>query len=291
MRILVTGASGQLGSYLLRELAAGDWQVVAWSGARSGQLFGVSLQPVDLADTNQVATAFRQVRPTAVIHAAAVATLAECLRDPQRARQVNAHGSAILAVLAAEVGARLVQVSTDLVFDGEKGWYREQDEPAPLSVYGRTKLEAEQAVLAHPRNAVLRLSLLFGPTLVGRPSFFDQQLAALREHKPVTLFTDEWRTPLNLCTAARALVALVRSDFRGLLHLGGPERMSRQEMGLRLAAALQADPSVIVAKKRDQVPSAEPRPCDTSLDSSRWRELFPALPWPVWPEALREMGV
>jgi dTDP-4-dehydrorhamnose reductase len=246
---------------------------------------------VDLADADAVASAFRQAQPTAVIHAGAVAIVAECLRDPRRAQQVNVHGSAILAELAAEAGARLLYVSTDLVFDGAKGWYREPDVPAPLSVYGRTKLEAERAVLAIPRSAVLRPSLLFGPTRVGRPSFFDQQLAALRERKPLTLFTDEWRTPLSLITAARALAALVRSDFCGLLHLGGPERLSRWEMGLRLATALHADPAVLVAKTREQVPSAEPRARDTSLNSSKWRELFPQLPWPSWPDTLHELGL
>jgi dTDP-4-dehydrorhamnose reductase len=185
----------------------------------------------------------------------------------------------------------MVFLSTDLVFDGEKGWYREDDLPAPLSVYGRTKAAAEQAVLAVPRGLVLRVSLLFGPSIVERPYFFDEQVVALREGRPLTLFNDEWRTPLSLASAARAVRMLVHSDFAGILHLGGPERMSRLEMGQRLAVHLGMNPSVLVAVPRSSIPAAEPRPGDTSLDSSRWHALFPAQPWPSWHEALTEMGV
>jgi dTDP-4-dehydrorhamnose reductase len=285
---LLTGASGQLGAYLLREFLAADVEVTAWSGSRRGELFGVPLQPVDLSDADAVADAFRQGRPGAILHAAAVASIAECHRDPKRARRVNVDGTATLAELAAKAGARLVLVSTDLVFDGESPLYYEGDRPGPLSVYGRSKADAEEAAsLAAPRAAVARVSLLYGRTLTGRPSFFDQQADALRAGRPVTLFADEWRTPLHLATAARALAALARSDFTGVLHVGGPERLSRLEMGQRLARFLGADASVIVSTRRADAPAAEPRPRDVSLDSSLWRRLFPALPWPGWEEALR----
>jgi dTDP-4-dehydrorhamnose reductase len=223
-----------------------------------------------------------------VLHAAAQASVAECFRRPDQARRINAEGSALLAELADRAGARFVQVSTDLVFDGERGGYREEDEPSPLSVYGRTKVEAERAVLAFPRTAVVRVSLLFGPSVVGRPSFFDEQIAALREQRPCQLFEDEWRTPLSLITAARALLAVAHSDYAGVLHLGGPERMSRLEMGWRLAEFLGCKPSVLLPAPRN-VGSVEPRPRDTSLDSSRWRQQFPDQPWPTWEEALGEM--
>ena len=287
MRLLLTGASGQLGAYLLRTLLADGAEVTAWSGAQRGQRFGVPLEPVDLADADAVAAAFRRARPVAVLHAAAVASIAECHRDPDRARRVNVAGTATLAELAAAAGARLVLVSTDLVFDGESPPYREGDRLAPLSVYGRSKADAEAAALAAPRAAVARLSLLFGRSLAGRPSFFDQQAQALRGGPPVTLFTDEWRTPLHLATAARALVALARADFSGVLHVGGPERLSRLEMGRRLARFLGADPGVIVPALRADAPAPEPRPRDVSLGSSLWRRLCPALPWPGWEEALR----
>jgi dTDP-4-dehydrorhamnose reductase len=286
MRLLVTGAGGQLGAYLLRELSDCGSAVAAWSGSRQGKLFGVSLTPVDLTDRAAVAVAFRAARPDVVVHCAALSSVAGCHRDPARAESVNLGGTRLLAELADEARTRLLYVSTDLVFDGERGGYREGDAPAPPSVYGRTKALAEEAVRASPRGLVVRVSLLFGPTLIGRPSFFDEQLAALRQRRPCTLFSDEWRTPLSLATAARSLVELAVSDHAGVLHLGGPERMSRLEMGHRLSAHIGADASVIVPVRRKDVAAPEPRPRDTSLDSSRWRGLFPHEPWPGYEQSL-----
>src|SRR5262249_39316920 len=267
MRVLVTGASGQLGGYLLRRLPDSGLTVTAWSGSRRGEFFGYPLQPVDLGDADAVRVAFHQARPDVVLHAGALPRPAACHRTPNLARRINTEGSSLLAELATEARARLLFVSTDLVFDGERGNYREDDAPSPLSIYGRTKADAEAAVLAVPRSGVVRVSLLYGPSVVGRPSFFDEQVAALRAGRPVTLFADEWRTPLALCTAAEALVKLAQSDFTGLLHLGGPERLSRLEMGQRLADFLGVASSTIVAVNRADIPSPEPRPRDTSLDS------------------------
>ncbi|HEY7152815.1 MAG TPA: SDR family oxidoreductase [Gemmataceae bacterium] len=289
MRLLLTGASGQLGGYLLRECRAWGGDVVAWSGHRRGELFGYPLRPVDLADTDAVATAFSEARPDVVVHGGALATVSACQREPARAEQINAHGSAVLAELAQRAKVRLLHISTDMVFDGERGGYREDDEVRPLSVYGRTKAAGERAVLAGPRNLVVRVSLLFGPTLIGRPSFFDEQVSALREGRPIPLFHDEWRTPLSLLVAARGLLALAASDAVGLIHLGGPQRLSRLEMGQRLAAFLHHDPAPIVSASRLSAPTAEPRPRDLSLDSSRWRCLAPEQSWPEWNDAHSEL--
>jgi dTDP-4-dehydrorhamnose reductase len=288
MRLLVTGASGQLGGYLLRELAGRSIETIAWSGSCLGSRFGVGLLSVDLADRNAVAAAFRQVRPDVVIHAAALARVSDCFHNPERARLVNTQGSALLAELAAESGVRVVYISTDLVFDGNRGNYTEDNLPSPVSVYGRTKADAERVVLSTPRNLVVRVSLLFGPSVNGRASFFDEQVLAARNGKPITLFADEWRTPVSIPIAAFALAELAQSEVTGILHLGGPEKMSRLEMGQRLAAILGVDPSFIRSIRRDQAAMDEPRPRDTSLDSSRWLALFPNHRWPAFEETLRD---
>ncbi|HEX7447824.1 MAG TPA: SDR family oxidoreductase [Pirellulales bacterium] len=287
MNVLLTGASGLLGGYLLRELADHDHRVIAWGGPRQSAAGASS--PVDLAHRDAVAAAFAAARPDVVLHAAALSSVAQCFQQPQQARTINIGGTQLLMELAAAANARLLLVSTDLVFDGQRGGYGENDPPSPRSVYGQTKSAAERAVLGQPRAAVVRASLLYGPTRNQRRGFFDEQLARIRAGQPAPFFVDEWRTPLALSTAARALAALALGDFEGLLHLGGPERMSRWEMGARLAKYLRCDESACQPVSRAESPSPEPRPRDSSLNSSAWRAVMPDQPWPSFEEALSEM--
>jgi dTDP-4-dehydrorhamnose reductase len=288
MRWLITGASGQLGGYLLRELQGTSAYILAWSHARSGELFGFALHSVDLGQRDRVVDAFKEARPDAVLHLAAYSAVGDCYRNPDHAHRINTDGTLLLAELASAAGARMVYVSTDMVFDGSKGHYREGDVAKPLSVYGRSKLAPEAGVLAAPRCTVARVSLMFGPTLIGRPYFFDQQLHKMQDGLAVSWFEDEWRSPLALQTAAQALLVLARSDVTGLLHLGGPQRMSRLEMGLQLAAVYGLDPALVIPAKQASVSTPEPRPRDLSLDSAKWRGLFPGQPWPTWKEALSD---
>jgi dTDP-4-dehydrorhamnose reductase len=289
MRLLITGASGMLGAYLMRELRDRA-DILALAGPRGGERFGVALRSIDLTDASAVADIFHSWRPDIVLHTAAMARVADCWSEPDKAWNVNAKATANLAELAAEAGARLVFVSTDLVFDGEHAPYRETDPPCPVSVYGHSKRAAEESVLSIAGSAVVRVSLLCGPSLNGRPSFFEEQTAALRSGRPVTLFRDEWRTPLDLVTASNALIAVASSDYTGLIHIGGPERLSRAEMGVRLARFLGVDAIPILAVDRASVPAPEPRPRDVSLDSTQWRSLFPQLRWRTMEEALRPLA-
>src|SRR5262245_22184631 len=118
MRILITGASGQLGSYLLRRLSREkEIHVIAWSGSQRGKLFGIPIDAVDLRRHDQLAAAFEQARPDAILHAAAMSRIDTCYAEPELAQHVNVDGTRWLAELARQHRARLVYVSTDLVFD------------------------------------------------------------------------------------------------------------------------------------------------------------------------------
>jgi dTDP-4-dehydrorhamnose reductase len=275
---------------LVRELVEQGLDVLAWGHSRPATVCGITARPVDLTDTAGLSEALNEARPDAVIHAAAMAAVADCARDPGAADAVNAGGTRTLAEACDAAGVRLVYVSTDLVFDGEAAPYTECVVPGPLSVYGRTKVAGERAVLPFARHAVVRVSWMYGPSRIGRPNFFDNQVAALRNGEPVALFQDEWRTPLAFTTAARALTAVSSSDVDGILHVGGPERMSRLEIGRRLAAHLGIRDNRIESVGRTATPG-EARPRDVSLDSARWRTLFPKLTWPDFEQSLKEMGV
>jgi dTDP-4-dehydrorhamnose reductase len=289
-RLLITGATGHLGGYLMRESDSAEFDVIDWGGPRTKAAVSAKAKSVDLTDPVAVAAAFKDARPDVVIHAAAMANAEGCAKDSLRAVEVNACGTATLARLSREDGVRLVYVSTDLVFDGERGRYIETDHAAPTSVYGQSKVTGEWAILGTDRNAVVRVSWMFGPPLNGGKNFFDQQVEAIRGHgPPKDLFCDEWRTPLSLLTAARALIEIAMSDVGGILHVGGPDRMSRWEVGVRLAAHLKCGTTGIRSVSRPI--RGEPRPRDVSLDSGRWRALFPQVPWPAFERALAEMGV
>lgn len=289
MRWLVTGASGALGAYLVHELAMSERSVQGWSGSTTTTIGGVTVTPVELGNADAVTAAFRAARPDIVVHAGAMARIGDCQRSPDRALQVNMAGTEQLAELSAKRGGRLIYLSTDLVFDGNAAPYRETDSASPLSVYGRTKLEAEPIVQKLQNGVVVRLSLLFGPTHNNRPAMFDALATSLLDNKPISLFDDEWRTPIGLLAGARALHVLARSDFTGTIHLGGPDRLSRLELGQRLAKFLNVSDKLLIPAGRDSIAGAEPRPRDVSLDSTVWGERFPKFHMPTFETALSDM--
>jgi len=291
MRLLITGATGNLGRFLVRAGKAAGHQVIPWGSARGGEVDGQPVVPVDLANPDAVAEHFWRSQPMAVIHSGAISSIAECHRDPVRAFKINVEATRQLVGLCMVGIARLVFVSTDLVFDGERGGYTEHEKTHPLSMYGKTKVDAERAVLLYRGHLVARLSLLVGPGPAHRPNYFDRQVAALRRGEPVTLFVDELRSPLATGSAAEALVKLAGVDYGGVLHVGGPERLSRYEMGLELARVLGVDPALVRPQNQAEVKAPEPRPRDVSLDSTRLTKLWPDLFLPGFAEAARQAVV
>jgi len=287
LRILLTGASGQLGAYLIDRLRTSGHAATAWSGSASGDRGGVALVPVDLTDPGATDRALAAADPEVILHAAAVSAAEAVRLDPTRAGAVNVEATARLADWCARRGRRLVFTSTDMVFDGSRAWNREDDPADPVLAYGRTKRAAEPAVLACPGGLVARLSLLFGPSQCGRAAFFDRTMDALRRGEPQTLFDDEYRTPLDLATAAEALVRLAGSSAVGLIHVAGAERLSRFDLVRRAATALGLDARLVLANRRADVPLAEPRPADLSLDTSRLAATLPGLRRPTIEQALR----
>lgn len=290
MRVVLTGASGQLGAYLLDRLVDDGVEVVAWTGTSSGERSGVRFVAVDLADADATALALARSDPDAIVHLAAVSTAEAARLDPARARIVNVEATGRLADWCTRLDRRFLFTSTDLVFDGESGWRREDDPARPILEYGRTKLRAERAALVAPRALVARLPLLFGPSRSGRESFFDRAMADIQLGRPRAFFDDEHRTPLSLDTAAALLARLLAADATGLLHAAGAERVSRFALMRRAASALRLDPTLVRANRRADAPGPEPRPADVSLDTSRLAALLPGLHRPSIEQAIETGG-
>lgn len=273
--ILVVGGTGFLGVHVVRQAVAEGWSVVAVG--RTGSI-PAGLAPAarrlesDLVLPGRARELVESIRPQALVNCAALSRVADCERDPERARRANAWLPGELASTCAALGVRCVHVSTDLVFGAERaptGGFRESAPVASASVYGRTKAEGESAVLASAVGAlVVRLPLLFGDSFGRGLGASDSVRAAVARGERPVLFTDEWRTPLDVGDAASAIVELAASAHSGVLHVAGPERLNRHELGC-LATAERT----VRASTRAAAGLAD-RPEDVSLDSSRARELL-----------------
>lgn len=279
MRVLVTGAAGLLGGRLA-ELLARRLVVV---GARHESHLPVDLPSVtlDVRRRDSVEHALDIEKPDAVLHAAALANASECERDPAGAHATNVDGSRWIAEACARRGLRLVALSTDLVFAGDRAHSDEQTPVGPLMTYGRTKWEGEESALEScPGAAIARVTLLSGRGFGARGSSTEEIAWALRERRPQTLFTDEYRTPVDAESLAPALTALLSGGQSGRFHLGGPERISRYELGLRVARVLDLDPAPIEGVRQKER-AGSPRPADVSLDSGRARRELGFSPRPL----------
>ena len=239
-RLLVTGATGYLGTEVVRRARGAGWEL--------------ETERVDVRDPAAVRGLLDRFRPEVVLHTA-------YRQDPpDEAWTTNVDGSGVVAAAAREAGARLVHLSTDVVFDGRKGSpYVEEDEPTPLTDYGRSKAEAERLVTAaHPNALLVRTSLI-----VGGPGAPPSKHELTAGDPSATFYTTELRSPVQVGDLAEALLELAVLDLSGPLNVAGADDVSRHEL-----AELAAGHPVAGA------PAPPTRPLDCRLDSSRARALL-----------------
>jgi len=260
--VWITGAGGLIGSYLVRSAPcfAPDLKAV-----------GLTRGTLDLTDTAAVRAEFRRRKPQLIFHCAALSKSPACEANPALARTLNVEVTARLAELAADIP--LIFLSTDLVFDGQTGSYDETATVNPLSVYGETKVAAEQAVRANPRHTIIRTSLNGGTSPTGDRGFNEQMRHAWQAGQSCRLFTDEFRSPISAAVTARALWELAALNRPGLYHLAGSERLSRWQIGELLAARWPGlQPRIEAGSLKDY--AGPPRAPDTSLNCAKVQKLL-----------------
>ncbi len=263
--MLVTGGSGYLGGWVAR-LAREHWDITATYAAHAGAEPGIVWRRLDVRDQAGVNRLIRGLQPKVIVHTAAL--------NPGQGNDmeaVNVAGTANVARAAAEAGARLIHISTDVVFDGQRGNYTEDDAPNPLSPYGETKARAEEAVARAGGDAVIvRASLIYGwrPTVARAAQWM---IEAIERGDPVRLWSDEMRCPIWVESLAAALVEVAAIDYSGFLHLGGAQAVSRHDFGVALLDFAGADSSLVEAVPS---PTDQLRPLNCTMDSSRARELL-----------------
>ena len=248
MRVLIVGASGFIGQYLVRRLnAIPDYAIVGTFWSRSPQDDLIAWRRVELTDSAALEQVFKMAQPDVVVHLAAMADVGTAERNPQLATAVNVTATSTIAHLCQLHGARLVFVSTEYVFDGRRGYYREDEPPNPTTHYGLTKYQAEQEVakLASPWS-VLRTSIVYGWPAPGKRNFVPGLVQRLSSGEMYQGPTDVYRTPVYVETLTDAIARLVEEDFPGIHHVAGSDWVSMYQFASAVAEAFHLDPQLVV---------------------------------------------
>jgi dTDP-4-dehydrorhamnose reductase len=241
---------------------------------------GLGSADADVTDPVAVQSAVEEVRPDVVVNSAAIADVDRAESDEDLAMRVNHDGAANVAAAAARAGAAVVYVSTDYVFDGRKREpYVESDEPAPLSAYGRSKLDGERAsAAANPRHFVVRTSWLFGP---GRSNFPETTLRLAGEGREVRATAGQVGCPTYTGHVAEGMLRLAAGEAYGLHHMAAAGSCSRFELARETLARAGIEARVEPVTSADEPPRA-PRPAYSALTSER----ADAVRLPDWREGL-----
>jgi dTDP-4-dehydrorhamnose reductase len=278
VRIVLAGAGGGLGRAFIGALEGSQHELRPFTHAE-----------LDIGDPGAVANAVAPLRPEVIVNAAAFTGVDACETDVERAMRDNAQGPEFLAMAALETGAVLVHVSTDYVFDGEKGSpYDERDAPNPISEYGRSKFAGEEAVRALlDRHVIVRTGLVFG----GGTDYLSGSLRRLANGETAGGLVDRMGSPTFVRHLAARLLPLAESGWFGTVHVGGPEATTWNRV-LKRAKALEPErlTGEVVEQRFDELGLPAARPLNSSLTSVVLPELADRVPaMPPLDDALREL--
>lgn len=275
MRVFITGVSGFTGSHLLQSVPNG---ITAGGSYKSNPVDDAipDCMATDITDAKDIGRAIGDFRPDAVVHTAAISEVGVCEKDPDRAHRINVTGTKNIVDICREKSLRLVHVSTDMIYDGSNpGFYAEDDPPCPFTVYGRTKLEAEQYVTSNlPDATAIRPALIYGPFHSPRRGVLGWMSGEFESKGHVSLFSDQFRTPIYVRDICALVWKLLQSGESGVFHAGGPERMSREEMGRRYFARMDKPETAVHASTIEEVNVGYPVQRSLCLSSEKANSLL-----------------
>lgn len=288
LKLLVTGASGLLGSKLC-ELAIRKNHEVYSVYSQHEPLIGKPIQ-LDVSNENDVETTFKQIKPEAVVHAAALTDVDKCELEKELAWKINVDGTRNIAELCGRNQVFLVYVSTDYVFDGTKGMYKETDNPAPINHYGFTKLKGEESVkdLAN-QSCIARSSVIYGSIpATGKINFALWLLDKLKRKEKVAIVTDQWNSPTLNVDLANMMLEVLERKLSGIFHLAGATRINRYEFAKCIAETFSLETNLITRAFSEDIPWIAKRPKDSSMNVDKACQTLRNKPLQIL-EALEKM--
>jgi dTDP-4-dehydrorhamnose reductase len=292
MQVLITGANGFLGHYLTANLLAQHIHVIATGKGANRLPFERQEQfqyaELDFTDSDAVIALFEKVKPSVVVHAGAMSKPDDCELQKEKAWQINVAGTKNLLAAAALYHCHFIFISTDFVFDGEKGMYKEEDRPNPVNYYGQTKLEAEALVSQyHGDWAIVRTVLVYGKPLSGKDNILTIVKEKLEKGEEYKVVSDQVRTPTYVGDLAVGITAIIQQRQKGVWHLSGDEVLTPLDMAVAVVNYLELDSSLLKNVTADTFSQPARRPLKTGFEISKAKKELGFKPIP-FSEGLRK---
>ena len=284
MKLLVIGGSGLLG-YKVAKMASNEHETFLTYNYRSIQVEGCTALKLDKCDRKAVFELLEKIKPDVVIDTAALHNVDYCETHPEEAWKVNVEGTRNVAEACKKIGAKIIFISTDYVFDGTKGYYTEEDTPNPLSYYAKTKLEAEKTIQSLDVNYIIaRPSVIYGwnPSEVSglksssgkSVNFVVWALQKLEKGEEIKAVTDQYSSPTLADNLAEALLVMASSEKQGIYHTAGKDCVNRYEFTLKIAEVFGLDKSLIKPVTSEIFKQVAKRPKKCCLDVSKAEKDF-----------------
>jgi dTDP-4-dehydrorhamnose reductase len=279
MKFLVTGSAGLVGRQVIKDLLQSYTDVYSCYHASNPEDGIATL--LDLASTDDIIRVVESTKPDVIIHLAAMTNVDMCETQKDLATKINSKSTAVIAEQATKLGAFLVYVSTDYVFDGEEGMKKETDNTEPVDHYGKSKLEGENAVKEIATKwCIARTSTPYGihPKKKSFPIFIAENLKAGTQ---LDIITDQYTSPTYVPNLSRMLIEISSRNIQGILHVSGATRVSRYDMAEMVAEKLSLDKKLLRPTNMADMNWTAKRPRDSSLDVSKATSLLKEKPMTV----------